>query len=240
MRAILSIIFNILLFVWTALVSIGGAPVLLGPWYWAMNAQNFWAWGLGVMIKYLLGITYEVRGLEHVPEGACIIAAKHQSTWDTILPHALLKNPAWVLKKELHQIPFVGWFYMRQGSIPVDRKGGSKAMRYMLGRAKAAKELGRPIIIFPEGTRAALDAEPDYQPGVAGLYKQLKLPVVPMALNSGLYWGRRQTIKKPGKIIVEFLPPIEAGLDRRAFMQALETAVEDGTNRLVAEGRAAE
>jgi 1-acyl-sn-glycerol-3-phosphate acyltransferase len=113
-------------------------------------------------------------------------------------------------------------------------------MRYMLGRAKAAKELGRPIIIFPEGTRAALDAEPDYQPGVAGLYKQLKLPVVPMALNSGLYWGRRQAIKKPGKIIVEFLPPIEAGLDRRAFMQALETAVEDGTNRLVAEGRAAE
>ena len=91
MRAILSIIFNILLFVWTALVSIGGSPLLLGPWYWAMNAQNFWAWGLGIMIKYLLGITYEVRGLEHVPDGACIIAAKHQSTWDTILPHAFLK-----------------------------------------------------------------------------------------------------------------------------------------------------
>jgi len=239
MRAILSVLFNVLLIVWTALVAILGLPLLLGPWTWAMNTQNFWAWGLGIMIKYLLGITYEVRGLEHVPEGAVIIAAKHQSTWDTIMPHAFLKNPAWVLKKELHQIPFVGWFYSRQGSIPVDRKGGSKAMRYMLGRAKTAKEQGRPIFIFPEGTRSIIGNPPDYQPGVAGLYRQLKLPVVPMAVNSGIYWGRRQSVKIPGKIIVEFLPPIEVGLDRKEFMAQLEEVVESNTNRLVAEGQAA-
>ena len=237
MRAILSILFNVLLIVWTALVCIICIPLLLGPWKWAMNAQIFWAWGLGVMIKYMLGITYEVRGLEHVPDGSAIIAAKHQSTWDTILPHAFLKDPAWVLKKELHNIPLVGWYYSRQGSIPVNRKGGAKAMRYMLARAKAAKELGRPIVIFPEGTRIIIGSPPDYQPGVAGLYKQLKLPVVPVALNSGVYWGRRQTIKNPGKIIVEFLPPIEPGLDRKEFMSRLETVIEENTDRLVAEAQ---
>ncbi len=237
MRAILSILFNVLLLVWTALVSILGSPLLLGPWKWAMNAQIFWAWGLGIMIKYMLGITYEVRGLENLPEGSFIVAAKHQSTWDTIMPHAFLKDPAWVLKKELHQIPFVGWFYMRQGSIPVDRKGGSKAMRYMLSRAKTAKEQGRPIVIFPEGTRSVIGSPPDYQPGVAGLYRQLKLPVVPMALNSGVYWGRRQTVKIPGTLIVEFLKPLEAGLDRREFMARLEHEIETNTTRLVAEAR---
>jgi 1-acyl-sn-glycerol-3-phosphate acyltransferase len=237
MRAILSILFNVFLIVWTALVSILGSPLLLGPWKWAMNVQIFWAWGLGIMIKYMLGITYEVRGLENLPEGSFIVAAKHQSTWDTIMPHAFLKDPAWVLKKELHQIPFVGWFYMRQGSIPVDRKGGSKAMRYMLLRAKAAREQGRPIVIFPEGTRSIIGSAPDYQPGVAGLYRQLKLPVVPMALNSGVYWGRRQTVKKPGTIIVEFLKPLEAGLDRKDFMARLEEQVETNTTRLVAEAQ---
>jgi len=237
MRAILSILFNVLLLVWTALVSILGSPLLLGPWKWAMNAQNFWAWGLGIMIKYMLGINYELRGLENLPEGSFIVAAKHQSTWDTIMPHAFLKDPAWVLKKELHQIPFVGWFYMRQGSIPVDRKGGSKAMRIMLSRAKTAKEQGRPIVIFPEGTRSVIGSPPDYHPGVAGLYRQLKLPVVPVALNSGVYWGRRQTVKKPGTIIVEFLKPLEPGLDRRDFIAQLEHQIETNTTRLVAEAQ---
>ncbi len=213
-------------------------PLLLGPWTWAMWAQEFWARGLSFMIRHMLGITYELRGMENLPQGSCIIAAKHHSTWDTIVPHEFIRHPAWVLKKELHQIPILGWYYSRNGAIPVDRKGGGKALRHMLRRAEKAKEQGRPIVIFPEGTRSSPGDPPNYQPGVTGLYRYLKLPVVPVAVNSGLYWGRRQMAKKPGKIIVEFLPAIKPGLDKQEFLDTLIEAIESGTDSLVAEGLA--
>jgi 1-acyl-sn-glycerol-3-phosphate acyltransferase len=131
-----------------------------------------------------------------------------------------------------------GWYLMRAGSIRIDRGGAGRALRSLVEGGRAAAARGCSVLIFPEGTRRAPDAPPDYKPGVAALYAALKLPVVPVALNSGLFWGRRSFRKRPGRIVVEFLEPIPPGLDRRTFMAELERRIEGATARLVAEGRA--
>jgi 1-acyl-sn-glycerol-3-phosphate acyltransferase len=146
--------------------------------------------------------------------------------------HMLLHDPAVVLKKELLNIPVYGWYTRKTQMIAVDRTGGAKALKDMVAAAQRAAGQGRPIFIFPEGTRTAPGTEADYQPGVAALYKRLDLPVVPVALNSGLFWPRRSFLRKPGTIVVEFLPPIAAGMDRKAFMNVLRERIETATRRL--------
>jgi 1-acyl-sn-glycerol-3-phosphate acyltransferase len=182
-------------------------------------------------------LDWEVRGRENLPQGAALIAMKHQSAWDTLAAPVLFAMPAVVIKRELGWIPFYGWFAMKAGSIALNRGGGAAALRRMMGDAARAAALGRPIVIFPEGTRAAIGARPDYQPGVYALYRHLGLPLVPVAVNSGLYWSRREFEKRPGRIVVEILPPIAPGGERRAVMAALEDAIESATARLVAEGQ---
>ena len=137
-----------------------------------------------------------------------------------------------MLKKELLSIPLFGWFLKRAGMIAVDRKGGASALRSMARQATETLESGRSILIFPEGTRVAPGQTRPYQPGVAALYTQQKVPVVPVALNSGLFWGRRAFFKKPGTIVVQILPPIPPGLDRKAFMRDLESRIEPASAAL--------
>src|SRR6185437_7916480 len=122
--------------------------------------------------------------------------------------------------------------------IGIDRSAGAAALKAMLAAAGRARDQGRPILIFPEGTRTAVGTRIPYQPGVAALYRQLRLPLVPVAVNSGLFWGRRRFIRRPGRIIVEILPALPPGSDRRAILRLLEERIEAATDRLVAEGQA--
>ncbi|MGH8324923.1 MAG: lysophospholipid acyltransferase family protein, partial [Steroidobacteraceae bacterium] len=190
-------------------------------------------WGLRV----ICGLRYEVRGT--IPPPGRLIAVKHMSMWDTMAIHYLLHDPAIVLKRQLLFVPFYGWYLLRAGMISVSREGGASALKRMAELAKAQFALGRSVVIFPEGTRKRAHAPPDYKPGVAALYGQLGVDCVPVALNSGLFWtGPVGFLKKPGRIAIEFLPPIPPGLKRREFMDKLQDEIERASNVLIAEGEA--
>ena len=188
------------------------------------------------MLRLIVGLGYEVRGLDRVPRGGCIIAMKHQSAWDALALPVVLGDPAVVVKRELLLLPFYGWYAARAGSIAIDRKAGAGALRRMLARARPVAAAGRPIVIFPEGTRVAPGERRAYQPGVAALYQALALPLVPAAVNSALYWGRRSFVKRRGRIILEFLEPIPPGRTRPRLMAELERRVETATAALLREG----
>jgi 1-acyl-sn-glycerol-3-phosphate acyltransferase len=230
--------FNIAFFGSTALIGLAGLPVLLLPRPMVMRFGRFWARFVLALAKALIGLDGEIRGIEHLPHGACIIAMKHQSAWDTLILPVVLGDPAVVIKRELLWLPFYGWYASRAGSIAIDRGGGGGALRRMLAAARAAAAQGRPIVIFPEGTRTAPGQRPAYQPGVAALYQALGVPIVPAAVNSGLYWGRRSFVKRPGRIVLSFLEPIPPGLPRRELMAELESRIEIATAALEREGLA--
>jgi 1-acyl-sn-glycerol-3-phosphate acyltransferase len=223
-----------LFLIWFAAVSlilnVVGLPLLLMPRKLTVWAANKWARLILFGLRHITGLRMEVRGL--LPEGASLVAAKHFSVWETIALLAVLRDPAIVLKRELLFIPLYGWYCMKQEMIPIDRGSGARAIRRMHAAARRALASGRPIVIFPEGTRKDPGAPPDYKPGVAGLYTLLGVPCVPMAHNSGLFW-RGWLLRKPGTIIVEFLETIPPGLARREFMAVLETRLEQATNALI-------
>ncbi|WP_024276655.1 lysophospholipid acyltransferase family protein [Xanthobacter sp. 126] len=189
-------------------------------------------------LRVIVGIRAEIRGIENIPEGPLLIASKHQSAWETFALLPLFSDPAFILKRELMSIPIFGWFAARVRMIPVDRKGGSAALKTMTRRAQADMAEGRQILIFPEGTRRPAGAPPDYKFGVAYLYSTLGVPCLPIALNSGLYWPRRTILKRPGTIRVEILPPIPPGLPRQKIMARLQADIEAASDRLLAEGLA--
>jgi 1-acyl-sn-glycerol-3-phosphate acyltransferase len=232
MTAIRSLAFNLAFYLWTALMMIAFLPVLLMPYTATYWFGRQWARVILWFLKQLVGLDHRVVGLEHARRGPAIYAAKHQSSWDTLIFALYLHLPAYVLKRELLFLPLFGLYLTKAGHIAVDRSAGAAALRKMLVAAKRRRDQGRDILIFPEGTRVAVGSHRPFQPGIAALYGQLDLPVVPVALNSGLYWGRRSFHKKPGTIILEFLPAIPPGLRRRAFMAELEKRLETASTRL--------
>jgi 1-acyl-sn-glycerol-3-phosphate acyltransferase len=200
---------------------------------WVWKAAHLWIDGTLLLLRLFCGLGHREFGLEHLPNGPAIIAAKHQSAWETLFLSRRLDRPAFILKRELLMIPVFGWFIRKVGMIAVDRAGKSAALKKMVKDANEAFSAGRQIIIFPEGTRVAPGEHKPYQPGIAALYGQLNVPVVPVALNSGLFWGKKAWVKKPGKIAIEYLPPIPPGLDRRAFMAELEARLEPASRKLL-------
>jgi 1-acyl-sn-glycerol-3-phosphate acyltransferase len=232
-------LFNLVFWVGTVIFGIAGLPFLLTPRRTAMRFGRFWAQAVLAALKLIVGLDGEVRGRENIPPGACLIAMKHQSMWDTLILPPLLGDPAVVIKRELLYVPFYGWYASRAGSIFIDRKGGAGALRRLVAAARRAIAMGRPVVIFPQGTRTA-PGDPTsgapYQPGVAALYRELGVPMVPAAVNSGLYWGRRAFVKRPGRIVLEFLEPIPPGLPRREVMATLETRIEAASVALLREG----
>ncbi|MFW6077545.1 MAG: lysophospholipid acyltransferase family protein [Hyphomicrobiales bacterium] len=232
-----SLVFNVVFYLNLVVFLVLGLGVLLTPRAWSMAALKVWSrtslWWLAVVA----GTRLEVRGQEHLPAGAALVAGKHQSLWETFAIFPLLDDPAIVLKRELMWIPVLGWLAWKFGMIPVDRSARGPALKSLLRRAEAAVADNRQIIVFPEGTRCAPDAPPDYKSGATALYLKLKVPCVPFALNSGLFWPRRRFLRRPGTIILEFLPAIPPGLPRREFERRLIEAIEPATARLVAEGR---
>jgi 1-acyl-sn-glycerol-3-phosphate acyltransferase len=227
-----SLIFAAAFYVTTALFLVFGAWLLLAPRSWAMAGLKAHALTSVWLLKWIVGTRLEVRGREHLPAGACLVAAKHQSAWDTFGLVPIFDDPALVMKAELMKIPLYGWFSAKFGMIPIQRETGPSALREMLREARERLAAGRQILVFPEGTRRPPKAPPDYKPGILMLYDQLKVPCVPLALNSGLFWPRRSLMRYPGVIVVEILPPIPAGLPRREFAARLQADVEAATARL--------
>jgi 1-acyl-sn-glycerol-3-phosphate acyltransferase len=230
-----SLIFVVVFYVNTALFLLLGSWLLAAPRSWAMAGLKAHARASLWLLKVIVGTRMEVRGLERLPARPFLVAAKHQSAWDTFALVPLFHDPALIMKAELMHIPFYGWFSRKFGMIPIRREAGPTALRQMMREAKARAAAGREILVFPEGTRRAPGAPPEYKPGVVLLYDGLGLPCVPLALNSGLFWPRRQLMRYPGTIVVEMLDPIEPGLPRSAFKAELERRIETATARLVAE-----
>src|SRR5262245_1021108 len=233
MTALRSILFNVAYLLWSVVIHVVCLPLLLAPAPWVWQAAHLWVDGTLLLLRLICGLGHRELGLEHLPQGPAIIAAKHQSAWETLFLSRRLNRPAFILKRELLSIPLFGWFIRKVGMIAVDRSGKAAALKQMVRDANQAFAQGRQIIIFPEGTRVAPGDHKPYQPGIAALYGQLNVPVVPVALNSGLFWGRGAFKKKPGRIVIQYLPPIAPGLDRRAFMAELEARLEPAAKRLL-------
>ncbi len=231
-----SVLFNLSFYIATALFVVVGSPLLLGPRSWAMAGLSTHAKVCLWLLRVIAGLKVEVRGLENLPDGACIAASKHQAAWETFAYIPLFRDPVTIQKAELFLIPFHGWFSKKFQMIGVKRATGPSALRHMIKEAKDRVSKGREIIIFPEGTRMPIGNEPDYKSGVIKLYEDLDVPCVPMALNSGLFWRRKSQMRYPGTIIVEVLPPIAPGLHRKEFLARLQNDIETATAHLIEEG----
>ena len=233
MLALRSLLFNTVFYLNLIVFLVAGFWFMFTPRKWSMWALKQWAKASLWWLKVIAGTRMEVRGREHIPHGPALLAGKHQSFWDIFALLPLLDDPALVLKKELTLIPLFGWFCLKFRMIAVDRSAGTSALKKMTADAKQAASEGRQVMIFPEGTRAAPGAPPDYKPGAAALYMQMGVACTPFALNSGLFWPRRKFIRRPGTIVVEFLPAIEPGLDRKTFSARLQDEIETATTRLL-------
>ena len=235
-----SFVFQIVFLSWTAFVSICFLPLLWRKLPKRVRIAAFWCRGTMWLLKRIVGLSHEVVGRENCPATPAIYAFKHQSAWETIAVTSLFSNYCLILKQELMRIPFFGLHLKRMGFIGIDRSAGASALKTMVRAAREVHADGRDIVMFPEGTRTPPGERRAYQPGIAALYRDLGVPVVPVALNSGVFWGRRKLFKRPGRITVRFLPPIAPGLRRGDFMAALEDSIETATDALVesAEGAA--
>ncbi len=232
MKALKSVTFAISALVFSAVVALLMLPALVLPRKRFQQFAAFWCGGLVVLARICCGLRWQLVGRAHLPEGKSIVAAKHQSAWDTLIFHVLLRDPVYVLKQELLTIPLMGWYLRKAGNIAIDRSAGSRALRMMQRAVDQALGDDSTIILFPEGTRTAPGAPPSYQPGIAALYQHTEAPVVPVALNSGLFWPRRGLPARPGVITIEILPPMPRGLKRSEFLAELEKRIEEATARL--------
>lgn len=230
-----SLAFQAAFYAWTAGLGLATLPVLLLPRPVALGVARLWIDGTFWLLSNAVGLTYEVRGEAHRADGPAIYAIKHQSAWEALVLLRLFRDPAIVIKGELVWVPFVGWYLVRLGMVPIARRHGAGALRRMVRTAKERLAAGRDIVVFPEGTRTAPGEQPPYRPGIAALYAALDVPVVPVAVNSGLYWARREFAKRPGRIVVSMLPAIAPGLDRKPFMDRLRGRIESETARLTEE-----
>ncbi len=195
------------------------------------NARVFYRWWArlsATLIRYILRIDYRIEVEEGaaLPDGAALVACKHQSAWETLVSYEFLADPAFVLKKELTQIPIFGAYLIKSKQISVDRAAGSKALRGMIADVQHRIEEGRTVVIYPQGTRVKPGVKAPYQPGIAALYRGVDVPVVPIALDSGEYWPRNSFMKKPGIITVRVLKAIEPGMTRSEFLRVLEARIE--------------
>lgn len=187
--------------------------------------------GLGAA-RLICDLSWEVRGDLAQCTGPVLVAAKHQSSWETFALQLILNDPAVVLKKELLRIPFYGFALMKMGHLAIDRRGELEDIRDVLDKARTRLNDNRQIVIFPEGTRRPPGAPPAYQSGAYLLYRFLGVDCVPVALNSGRFWPTTGFRVRPGRIVLTFLPRIPPGLTRSAFTDRLVAEIESETARL--------
>ncbi|CCD90766.1 putative 1-acylglycerol-3-phosphate O-acyltransferase (plsC) [Bradyrhizobium sp. ORS 375] len=233
-----SLLFNILFypnFVFWLLVAL---PTLAMPRAALLRVANWWAQSNIFLMRVVCNIRVEYRGTEKIPKGPLIVAAKHQSMWETISLLHFFDAPFFVLKRELLRIPLFGQYLIKANMVAIDRSSGARALKQVMRRAAEEVKHGRQFVIFPEGTRRPAGAPPDYKGGVGLIYTDCGVPCLPVALNSGLFWPRRTFLRYPGTLVVEFLDPLPPGLPRDEFMTRLQNMIEEATGRLVAAGQA--
>ncbi len=210
----------------TVVVGLIGLPTLVMPGGAAKVPARLWINGVHWGFRRIIGVRARFVGLDRLPEGPVLLAAKHQAMWDTMMVFNVLPWPAVVLKRELFKVPLYGWWGLKLGMIGIDREGGASALKALIRDARSALAQNRSVVIFPEGSRSEPGSQLPYKPGVAALYRALDIPCVPVALNSGLCWPSRGYGFKPGTITLEVLEPIPPGLDRARFMAALQQRIE--------------
>lgn len=225
----------------TVLVCVLGIPMLLTPRPVFMRLIKFWVISETWLEKHILGLTYEIKGNENLPQdGLYIVAAKHQSTYETFKLHVLFKDPAIILKKELLRIPLWGQYLAKSGVIAIDRSAARKAMDSVNDGAAQAAQSGRTLVIFPQGTRinpGTPASERPYKAGIFRIQQAANLPIIPLALNSGVFWPKGSLLKKAGTVTLEFLPPIPPGLSKQELMQKLEEQIELKSNELAEQAK---
>jgi 1-acyl-sn-glycerol-3-phosphate acyltransferase len=232
-----SVVFNVLFYLSLIVYFFAAIPTLVMPRWGILAVAKLWARTNLWLLRAICGIGVEFRGFDRIPPGPLLVASKHQSLWETFALLLILKDPAYIMKRELMWIPFFGWYTWKAGMISVDRSRGSQALTQMNANARREALRDRQIIIFPEGTRRPPGAEPKYKFGVVHLYMDMGVPCLPIALNSGLFWPRRSFRRYPGTIVVDVLEPIPPGLRKEEFFTHLQRVVEDATARLVADGK---
>ena len=231
MTLIRSFIYLVVFLPWTLAVAILGLPFLITRQS-ALGVIRFWSRGVTFLARWIISVQFEIRGRENLPDGPCIIAAQHQSAFETYILFLPFKYPVFILKESLQWIPLVGWYIKRAGLITINRSAGANAMRHILKGADAAIGNGETVLIFPEGTRTAPGQRQDYKPGIVALYNHCQAPLIPMALNSGRIWGKTRLTKRPGTIVFEFLPAIPPGLKRDEFLTELRARLETASDAL--------
>lgn len=238
MLIVRSVAFNLLFYLNLALHVIAAIPTFVMPRRVFMMMARSWGETSNWLLRVVAGIRIELRGLEKIPRGAVLVAAKHQSVWETFTLFMVFPDLAYVFKRELQWIPIFGWYAWKSAMIPVDRAARGGAVAGMIARAREELARARQIVIFPEGTRTAPGAAPAYRQGIVQLYDAAGVPCVPVALNSGVFWPRRRFLRYPGTIVLEVLDPIPPGLDAQVFAHRLQQAIESATAALIAEGGA--
>ncbi|WP_321343874.1 lysophospholipid acyltransferase family protein [Breoghania sp.] len=235
MTKLRSALFNLAFYLYIAVAVFAYLPAFLLPRRVGWPLVVLWARASLWMLRVIAGIKIEVRGRENIPEGGFIVASKHQSAWETFALLTLFPDPTYVLKRELTWLPLFGWYTLKMKMIPVNRGKRSVALLALTNSAREAIDENRQILIFPEGTRRPAGAEPNYKYGIVHLYRELNCPVLPVALNSGLFWPRRTFLRFPGTVVINILPPIQPGLKTDAFIAALKGPLEDATDDLLLE-----
>jgi 1-acyl-sn-glycerol-3-phosphate acyltransferase len=236
-QIIRSVIFNIVFYVHLVIWLIIAIPTFFMPYRAIVAVAKAWGRCNLVLVRLICGLKADFRGIEKIPKGPLLVAAKHQSTWETFALLWLFEDPTFILKRELQWIPLFGWFAMKGRMIPVDRGAGSAGLNAMNELARKELAQNRQIVIFPEGTRRPAGAEPRYKYGIVQLYAAANTPCLPIALNSGVFWPRRSIMRKPGTIVVEILDPIAPGLSKEDFMARLQNDIETATERLIEEAK---
>ena len=230
-----SLIFNVASFSWTFILLVLYLPLLVAPQAWLVGAVRFWVFGIFFLQQTLLNLKFEFRGVHLLPETPYIIASAHQSAWDTIAFYAVVRDPGYIVKNELTKVPLLSAYLRRLGVVSVNRLGNTGEIRKMIREVQASIDRRRSIVIFPGGTRSAPGDEVPLKSGINSVYRQCGVPVVPVSLISGVFWGRRSFLKKPGVIIAEFHPAIEPGQDISVFSELLTDCINSGNRRLLRE-----
>ncbi|MEM0899474.1 MAG: 1-acyl-sn-glycerol-3-phosphate acyltransferase [Pseudomonadota bacterium] len=231
-----SLTFNVLFYLVTFI-----EMIILTPFYFIGERKSKWwvprLWSRVNMwmLRHIVGVKFVIEGTENIPDSGYILAPKHQSSMDTFCFIPWFNDPVMILKRVLMKIPLFGWYLARMEMIPIDRGNREDAIRKVNAGAREAIASGRELLIYPEGTRRAPGAEPAYKTGIAHLYAAMDAPVVIIAHNAGLFWPKNKFMRYPGTFKARFLPPIEPGLEKRAFMKELVSRTENAVDELLFE-----
>jgi len=227
-----SVTFYILLSIWTFLLGLIFLPFLILPSKYIRIPALIWIKGIFIFLKYICRITHEIRGIKNIPDEPTIIVSKHQSAFETFAFYYYFKNIFFVHKHQLYFIPIFGQYLMKSKMVSINRLGGAKTMRKMLKDIKIRLDTGSSIIIFPEGTRKKPGDIPDYKTGFVGIYKENRRKLLPIALNSGLFWPKNNFIMQKGHIVIEIQKCIDIDLSREDVLKKVQQSIEEATNKL--------